>query len=304
MDLALEQPQSVRAQGQVFIPSDRCRYVVISDIDDTIMHTGVANKLKMLWNLFVQDAESRVAFPGVAALYRAFYAGQSGTEANPILYVSRAPWGIYDVLDEFFNLHDIPVGPVLFLREWGVSWKSPLPRKAEDHKHELIRNMLALYSDLPFILIGDSGQHDPEVYQQIVQEHPGRVLAVYIRNVSRNPNRIAEIEGLATVVAAAGSSLVLASDSVAMTEHAANLGLVARHTVAEVASERLDQDEKGAGAGTQHVKRTSADETAGAVAEGELQELLTREQEGPPPNVVVEPAARERPRDQIGRAHV
>src|SRR3712207_2087289 len=141
-----------------------------------------------------------------------------------MLYVSRAPWGIYDMLGEFFDLHGIPVGPILFLREWGVSWKSPLPRKAEDHKRELIHNMLALYSDLPFILIGDSGQHDPEVYRQIVEEHPGRVLAVYIRNVSRRAGRIEEIEALAKVVAQAGSSLLLAADSVAIAEHAAKLG--------------------------------------------------------------------------------
>src|SRR5215210_5016809 len=293
MDLALEQSQVVQAQGQVFIPPEHCRYVVISDIDDTIMHTGVANKLKMLWRLFVQDAESRVAFPGVAALYRALYAGRSGTEANPMLYVSRAPWGIYDMLDEFFTLHGIPVGPVLFLREWGVSWKSPLPRKAEEHKRELIRNMLALYRDLPFILIGDSGQHDPEVYREIVDEHPGRVLAVYIRNVSRDANRIREIEELATAVTAAGSSLVLAADSVAMAEHAAKLGLVAPETVTAVASERTAQDGMQPLAGTRQVKRPTAEKTVEAVAEGELQDVLRSTPEGPP-NVVVEPARRHR----------
>ena len=101
------------------------------------------------------------------------------------------------MIEEFFVRHDIPVGPVLFLREWGISWTSPLPRKAEDHKQELIRNMLALYSDLPFVLIGDSGQHDPEVYHDIVAENPGRVLAVYIRNVSRQPERVNQIEKLA-----------------------------------------------------------------------------------------------------------
>ena len=90
-------------------------------------------------------------------------------ERNPMLYVSRAPWGIYDVLEEFFQIHGIPVGPMLFLREWGITWKRPLPRKAEDHKRELIGNMLALYKDLPFVLIGDSGQHDPEVYRRIVE---------------------------------------------------------------------------------------------------------------------------------------
>jgi phosphatidate phosphatase APP1 len=280
----------------VFIPPEHCRYVVISDIDDTIMHTGVANKLKMLWRLFVQDAESRVAFPGVAALYRALYAGRSGDEANPILYVSRAPWGIYDMLDEFFTLHGIPVGPVLFLREWGLSWKSPLPRKAEEHKRELISNMLALYRDLPFVLIGDSGQHDPEVYREIVDEHPGRVLAVYIRNVSRNATRIREIEELATAVTAAGSSLVLAADSVAIAEHAAKLGLIAPEAVSAVANEKLAQDGTGPLVGTRQVKRPTAEETAEAVAGGELQHVLNSRSEGPL-NVIVEPTDRDRLRD-------
>jgi phosphatidate phosphatase APP1 len=263
--------------------------VVISDIDDTVMHTGVANKLGMLWRLFVADAQSRVAFSGVVSLYRALHGGVSGDEGNPMLYVSRAPWGIYAVLEEFFAQHGIPVGPVLFLREWGISWRSPLPRKAADHKQELIRNMLELYSELPFVLIGDSGQHDPEVYRQIVEEHPGRVLAVYIRNVSRDPNRIAEIEELAAAVAAAGSSLVLAANSLAMAEHATSLGLVPAGTVQEVAGERADQSEASSTTGTGHVTRASPEQTAATVDEGKLADLLTSGSEEVPPSVVVEP---------------
>jgi phosphatidate phosphatase APP1 len=71
MDLTLPQPQTVQAQAQIFIPPATCRYVVISDIDDTVIYTGVANKLRKLWRLFVVDAQSRVPFPGVGALYRA-----------------------------------------------------------------------------------------------------------------------------------------------------------------------------------------------------------------------------------------
>ena len=297
IDLLLEEPEHVEAQGQIYIPSPRARYVVISDIDDTVMHTGVANKLGMLWRLFVADAQSRVAFPGVAALYRALYAGRSGDEANPMLYVSRAPWGIYAVLEEFFTQHGIPVGPVLFLREWGISWRSPLPRKASDHKQKLIRNMLELYADLPFILIGDSGQHDPEVYRQIVEEHPGRVLAVYIRNVSRDPLRIAEIEGLATTIAAAGSSLLLAADSLAMAEHAAGLGLLSGRTVQEVAGERVEQGEADTRAGTRQIKEVSPQQTVAAVEDGELQDLLTSGSEDVPPSVLVEPQGAGQPLD-------
>lgn len=237
VDLTLEADPPVEARGEIYVPPPRARFAVISDIDDTVMHTGVANKLVMLWRLFVEDAESRVAFPGVATLYRALHDGRAG-ERNPMLYVSRAPWGLYEVLSAFFARHAIPAGPVLFLREWGLSWTHPLPRRAEDHKRILIGNMLALYRDLPFVLIGDSGQHDPEVYAQVVAEHPGRVRAIYIRNISADADRIAEIEAIAAAVTAAGASFVLAADSVAMAEHAAGLGLIAPDAVASVQAER------------------------------------------------------------------
>ena len=186
-----------------------------------IMYTGVANKLRMLWRLFVEDAQSRVAFPGVAAPCTGRCTAALRAISRTPCSMSRARLGASTRCWRSSSIGTaFPVGPILFLREWGVSWTSPLPRKAEDHKRELIHNMLALYSDLPFVLIGDSGQHDPEIYRQIVEEHPGRVLAVYIRNVSRDPKRIKEIEDLAKVVAGAGSSLVLAADSMAMAEHA------------------------------------------------------------------------------------
>ena len=87
--------------------------------------------------------------------------------------------------------------------------------------------MVALYRELPFVLIGDSGQRDPEIYAQVVREHPGRVLAIYIRNVSRDPARQRAIEDLAVEVVEAGSTLLLASDSMAMARHAAEHGLIA-----------------------------------------------------------------------------
>src|SRR5690606_18750050 len=117
------------SEGLVYVPPPAARFVVVSDIDDTVMYTGVANRLRMLWRLFMQGAESRVAFPGVAALHRALHAGVGGDEGNPMLYVSRGPWSIYEVLEAFFRLHRIPEGPVLFLREWGLTLQRPLPRR-------------------------------------------------------------------------------------------------------------------------------------------------------------------------------
>lgn len=236
--------RQVHETGHVYIPPPQARFVVISDIDDTVMFTGVANKAKMMWRLFVQSAESRVAFPGVAALYRALHSGLGGDEHNPMLFVSRGPWSIYEVLVRFFRLHRIPVGPILFLREWGLTLQRPLPRRAEDHKRDLILAMLERYDDLPFILIGDSGQHDPETYARIVEEHPGRVLAVYIRNVSSGEAREGELDELARRTTEAGCPLVLASDSLAMAEHAAAAGWIPPEAIADVAEERVAEGEE------------------------------------------------------------
>lgn len=224
--LTLEGPPPIEASVEVYIAPPTARYAVISDIDDTVMKTGVANKLVMAWRLFVEDADDRTAFPGVATLYRALHAGASGDEGNPMLYVSRAPWGLYDVLDAFFRRQDIPGGPILFLREWGVTWRKPFPRKAEDHKRALIDAIMETYADLPFVLIGDSGQHDPEVYRDVVDRHGGRVRAIYIRDVKGAASRAQDRAILSAAVAAAGSEMVVAADTLAMAEHAARLGLI------------------------------------------------------------------------------
>ncbi len=290
VDLRLLETESdgVNAQASVFFPPRSCRFVVISDIDDTVMYTGVANKIKMLWRLFASTAESRLAFPGVGAFYRALHEGVSGTEQNPMLYVSRAPWGIYEVLEDFFNLHKIPIGPVLFLREWGVTLQHPLPKQSKGHKNALIEDMLAVYDDLPFVLIGDSGQRDPEIYSRVVQEHRSRVLAVYIRNVSRDAERIQAIETLATQVAEAGSSLVLAADSQVMASHAADRGLISRDTLQAVHEEREQAGEEAETGRARCIGEAAAAETRQAVEEGELRETLESPRDKDrPDNVVV-----------------
>jgi phosphatidate phosphatase APP1 len=213
-----------------------------------------------------------------------------------MLYVSRSPWSLYEVLDEFFNLHGIPVGPILFLREWGLSLHRPFPRRAKDHKLTLIRHMLSLYRNLPFILIGDSSQRDPEIYAQLVREHPGRVLAIYIRHVSRSPERTHAIEALAREVIKAGSSLLLAADSFAMAAHAAERGFISPQALAEVLDERMEQQGELDLKPTRKIEQPTRRETREAVERGDLKEALEEEVGADsPPNVVVEPEDKKTP---------
>lgn len=220
--------------GRVYIPPERVDCAVISDIDDTVIYTGVASKLTMMYRLFVQKARHRTAFPGVSALYRALFYGADGRAWRPMLYVSRGPWNIYDVLVEFFKLNRIPHGPVLFLREWGVTVQRPLPLRAGDHKARLIDEMLGIYADLPFILIGDSGQRDPEVYAEAVVRFPGRIRAIYIRHVHQNAARDRAIQALAERVAEHGCDMLLARDSEEMASHALRQGWIGESGLEEV----------------------------------------------------------------------
>jgi phosphatidate phosphatase APP1 len=280
---------AARTSGDLLVPPETARFVVVSDIDDTVVVTGVANKLKMLMRLFIQGAASRVAFPGAAALYRALHQGPSGLDHNPMLYVSRGPWGIYEILDTFFDMHDIPVGPILFLREWGISWHRPFPRRSRGHKRDLIQNMLALYGDMPFVLIGDSAQHDPEIYADLVSEHPGRIPAVYIRNVTHSNGRYHAIEALARQVADQGSTLFLAADSFAMARHMADSGLIAPTALTGILEERVQQQRGRPDIRqTRTIKGATADQTEKAVKQGRLKAAFDEESEpGGPPNIEV-----------------
>ena len=209
---------------------------MISDIDDTILETGVANKAVMLWRLFMEGIDYRPPIPGIAELLTALYRGASGAEHNPLLYVSRAPWTLYEVLDAFFRAQGVPGGPLLFLREWGLRLWRPFPRRGRDHKLVLIRHMMALYRDLPVVLIGDSVQDDPNSTVRGARA-PGTRAPIYIRNISYRPERVRAIEAMSAEAALAGASLLLTPSCADMVAHAAGRGLIVADVVAPPAPE-------------------------------------------------------------------
>jgi phosphatidate phosphatase APP1 len=193
--------------------------------------------------VLLENALTRLPFPGVAAFYRALERGATGADANPIFYVSSSPWNLYDVIDGFLEAQRIPTGPLL-LRDWDFG---RLTNRHAGHKGTAIREIFDTYPELPFVLVGDSGQEDPEIYTRLVREHPGRVKAVYIRNVTPNVERTERIQALAREVAAAGSTLVLADDTLTVAKHAAMHGWIASDALAEVGGEKRD-DEGATGA--------------------------------------------------------
>ncbi len=228
-------PQAI---GEILVPPPTARFGVISDIDDTVVQTDAAHLLHMARTVFLGNARTRLPFKGAAAFYRALFNGLSGQEANPLFYVSSSPWNLYDLFSDFFHLQAIPIGPVLFLRDWGLTENEILPVKNREFKLSVCKEILDFYTHLPFILVGDSGQEDPEIYRELVGLYPKRILAIYIRNVSRNLTRPKAVEKLAEEVVAAGSTLILAKDTLPLARHAISQGWISAAAFPEIQAEK------------------------------------------------------------------
>ena len=232
--LSPRRAEPATAEGEVLLPAPTARLAVVSDVDDTVVPTGAGKLLQMGRSVLLHNMHSRAPFPGVAALYRALAAGK-GAEGNPFLYVSSGPWNLYDLLVGAFRLHELPAGP-LVLRDWGITAHEVLPTRHHDHKLAAIRQLMSLWPELPFLLIGDSGQQDPEIYRQLAVENPGRVLGVYIRNVSSGEVRPSLIRALAAEVTAAGSRLVLAPTAWELAQDAHSQGWIGADALPAVAA--------------------------------------------------------------------
>jgi phosphatidate phosphatase APP1 len=233
----LEMPagaDKVQAIGKVMIPSVKARFGVISDIDDTVIYSHATDFLRMARTVLLEDARGRKPFPGAAALYRALSAA-----SNPLFYVSSSPWNMVDLFSDLFALQNIPRGPFL-LRDWGIKPREYLPRDHRTYKLNAIRGILDFYPHMPFILIGDSGQEDPEIYHELIERYPGRIQAVYIRLVNEDASRQETVRALADSVKEMGTPIILAKDTMAMAEHAAIKGWIGNDDIHLVAAAIAD----------------------------------------------------------------
>ena len=184
-----------RFPGEMLIPSEHAKFGVISDIDDTILHTGVVSSLKwkVILNTMFKRATKRLQLEGTSDFYTKLHQGKTGNEANPIFYVSHSPWNLYRYLELFLKTNNFPKGPIL-LRSM-ASFKVRTKSDEKPQKQKEISNLLKSYPDLKFILIGDSGEKDGDIYQEISTLFPGRIKAIYLRSVNHS-KRMKRIENL------------------------------------------------------------------------------------------------------------
>jgi phosphatidate phosphatase APP1 len=150
---------------------------VISDIDDTVKISHVTNKKSLLNHTFFLDF---AAAPGMASLY-AEWADQ-GVEFH---YVSSSPWQLYSPLQEFLAAAGFPDSALnLKAVRFRDASLMDLFKKGTETKPVVIEEILTAYPSRYFVLVGDSGEQDPEVYAALLRKYSQQILKIYIRNVS------------------------------------------------------------------------------------------------------------------------
>lgn len=154
---------------------------VISDIDDTIKVTQVRDRRAMLRNTFLRPFEPA---PGMAELYQEL-ARSNRAEFH---YVSASPWQLYPPLAEFVRASGFPSGTFALKK---FRWKDrsflSLFADPEKYKPAVIEPLLKRFPDRRFVLIGDSGERDPEVYAALARKHPQQIMRIWIRDVTDEP---------------------------------------------------------------------------------------------------------------------
>lgn len=172
-------------QGKIFIPHIT-QLAFISDIDDTVLISHSATTWRRIRVLFTKNPRTRKAFSSVVEHYHQLSLAHTEPGVpNPFFYVSSSEWNLYNDLNEFFKHNRLPSG--VFLLNEIKKWYQLFKTGTSKHLGKLTRvvRLMEVFPQQRFVLLGDNSQKDPEIYALIANKYPGRIVAVYIRNINK-----------------------------------------------------------------------------------------------------------------------
>lgn len=178
-DLPIRVGRGRPTEVRVVVIGDDTAFGIVSDIDDTAMITHLPRPLLAAWNTFVLRESARVAVRGMAELYRRLLDERPGV---PVVYLSTGAWNVAPTLTRFLARHGFPDGPLL-LTDWGPT-NTGWVRSGRQHKEHSLRRLARDLPNVRWLLIGDDGQHDPEIYDGFAAERPDRVAGIAIRRLT------------------------------------------------------------------------------------------------------------------------
>lgn len=154
---------------------------VVSDIDDTIKISNVRNRDELMRNTFLRPYRP---VEGLASVYQR-WSNNSGAQFH---YVSGSPWQLFPTLQDFTATNGFPPGSwhLRSVRILGTS-AIKLLKTPDAHKRKVIEELFERLPDRRFVLVGDSGERDPEIYGDLARRHPTQVIRILIRDVPDEP---------------------------------------------------------------------------------------------------------------------
>ena len=260
LDKIVDEQEELEVEGEVYIHQNgEAKYGIISDVDDTILISHATKVLSKLRLILTKNSKTRLPFTGVAAFYNALHRGPDKAVRNPVFYVSSSEWNLYDFLEDFCEVRNIPKGPFLLQDLKTSVWKL-LKSGGGNHYHKLekIKHLMSTFDDMSFILIGDSGQHDSLLYAEISREFPERVKAIYIRDVSKS-KKDEKVNNIARELLEHNVEMLLVTDTEEAARHAYDNGLITRAEMLHVIAETRGQSHKATSLVGQLVEPDEAD---------------------------------------------
>lgn len=178
--------------ARLFVPHPANRLVLVSDVDDTVVLSEVNHKRRLLQRSLMHNSLQREGFAGTAAFYRQLLQLNAVPELSTVIYLSASPQQLGPPLRAFLQRQQFPDGLLLLktiARRDGDPWLDQ-----QRYKLRILEGLLRDFASPQFILIGDDGEHDPEIYRSLQQRFPERIAAVLIRRVHPDPQRQAHAD--------------------------------------------------------------------------------------------------------------
>ncbi|MDT0643252.1 App1 family protein [Zunongwangia sp. F363] len=177
-------------KGELLKPY-KSKFAIISDIDDTFLISHSNSFFKKLYVMLSKNVNKRKIFNDVVNHYRALsIAGQDSEEAsNSFFYVSSSEWNLYEFIEEFARIHNLPKAVIKLKKiKTGIRDFLSSGRGSHNHKYDKIKDIIAFYPKLQYVLLGDDSQKDPYLYERICKTYPLSIGAIYIRQ-TRNSQK-------------------------------------------------------------------------------------------------------------------
>lgn len=177
--IELRVADSLPVTAAIYVVDRRVKFGILSDVDDTVMVTALPRPFLAAWNTFVLNEHARRPVAGMAVLYERLVRAHPGA---PVIYLSTGAWNVAPTLKRFMSRNLYPPGALL-LTDWGPT-RDRLFRSGRAHKRESLERLADEFPSIAWLLIGDDGQHDEELYGDFAAGHPAGVAAICIRQLS------------------------------------------------------------------------------------------------------------------------